>query len=114
MNADDVLIVIGGTAAPAPVAPVAAPVAAPAAAPVAVAPSAAPAGGTTVRAPMPGLILRMEVKEGDAVKRNQCLLVMEAMKMENEIFSPCDGTVARICVSQGQQLNADDALVVIG
>ncbi len=107
MNADDVLVVIGGAAAPA--APAPAPVAAPAAAPVAV-----PAGGTTVKAPMPGLILRTEVKEGEAVKKNQLLLVMEAMKMENEIYSPVDGTVTRICVAQGQQMNADDDLVVIG
>jgi len=114
LNADDVLIVIGGTAAPASVAtPAPAPVAAPVAAP-APAPAAVPVGGTTVKAPMPGLILRTEVKVGDVVKKNQLLLVMEAMKMENEIYSPCDGTVAQICVTQGQQLNADDALVVIG
>ena len=111
MNADDVLVVIGGAAAPAaPASPAPASVAAPAAA----APAASPVGGTTVKAPMPGLILRTEVKEGDVVKKNQLLLVMEAMKMENEIYSPVDGTVTRICVAQGQQMNADDDLVVIG
>ncbi len=118
LNADDVLMVIGGTAAsvaaPAPAAPAAPAPAAPAAPVAAPGPAAVPGGGTTVKAPMPGLILRTEVKVGDFVKKNQLLLVMEAMKMENEIFSPCDGTVTQICVAQGQQLNADDALIVIG
>lgn len=111
MNADDVLIVIGGGASQ-PVAPPA-PAAAPAPAQAPSAPVAAPAGGTTVKAPMPGLILRVEVKPGEAVKKNQLLLVMEAMKMENEIYAPVDGTVSQILVTQGQQLNADDSLVVI-
>ena len=104
LNADDVILVIGGGAAPAP-----------AAAPVqaAPAPSAAPAGGTSVKAPMPGLVLRIDVKEGQAVKKNQLLMVMEAMKMENEIYAPCDGTVGKISVSQGQQLNADDLLMTL-
>ena len=79
------------------------------------APAAAlPTGaGVTVKAPMPGLILRLEVKVGQKVTKNQCVLVMEAMKMENEIFAPCDGTVTKICVSQGQQMQNDDDLVVI-
>ena len=77
------------------------------------APSAAPAGGQTVAAPMPGLILRIEVKQGQAVKKNQLLMVMEAMKMENEIYAPCDGTVSSIAVSQGQQLVAGDTLCTI-
>lgn len=77
--------------------------------------SAVPAGpGTPVVAPMPGLVLRFNVKEGDVVTKNQSLMVMEAMKMENEIFAPCDGTVTKICVSQGQQLVADDELMIIG
>ncbi len=110
MNTGDLLVTLGSSAA----APVAAPVAAPTAAPVAAAPVAAPAGGTTVKAPMPGLILRLDVKVGDVVKLNQALLVMEAMKMENEIYAPVAGTVTQICVTQGQQMNTDDALVVIG
>ncbi|AEV29205.1 pyruvate/oxaloacetate carboxyltransferase [Sphaerochaeta pleomorpha str. Grapes] len=69
--------------------------------------------GVTVKAPMPGLILRLEVKVGQKVTKNQCVLVMEAMKMENEIFAPCDGTVTKICVSQGQQMQNDDDLIVI-
>ncbi len=80
-------------------------------APKAAAPSS---DGTVVSAPMPGLILRFDVKVGDTVKKDQELLVMEAMKMENEIFSPCEGTVLEIKVSQGDQCQAGDPLVVIG
>ena len=80
------------------------------------APAAAPkasAGGQAVNAPMPGLILRIEVKQGQAVKANQLIMVMEAMKMENEIFAPCDGTITKIAVTQGQQVSSGDALVTI-
>ena len=69
---------------------------------------------TTVKAPMPGLILRIEVKEGQKVGKNQLLLIMEAMKMENEIYAPCEGVVTKISVTQGQQLQSDDDLLVIG
>jgi pyruvate carboxylase subunit B len=69
--------------------------------------------GTTIKAPMPGLILRLNVKVGDVVKKNQCVLVMEAMKMENEIYSPSDGTVTKIPVTQGQQMQTGDALITI-
>ena len=103
-QADDVLVIIGGIAAPTQSAN------APAAA------QAAPTstGGKTIVAPMPGLVLRINVKQGEAVKKNQCVMIMEAMKMENEIFSPCDGVVNKVCVNQGDQLNADDELIVIG
>lgn len=116
LSADDVLLVIGSsaTAVQAPVvasAPKAAPVAAPAAAPVAHAPVS---GGTPVKAPMPGLVLRIQAKEGDKVAKNGLLLVMEAMKMENEIFAPVAGTVTKVCVKQGDQLMADDVLAYIG
>lgn len=83
--------------------------AAPAAAAVA---SSGPA--TPVEAPMPGLVLRIDVKEGQSVKKNDLLLVMEAMKMENEIYAPADGVVTKISVSQGQQLQSGDELMVIG
>ncbi|WP_320128340.1 biotin/lipoyl-containing protein [uncultured Sphaerochaeta sp.] len=69
--------------------------------------------GVTIKAPMPGLILRIEAKVGQKVAKNQCMLVMEAMKMENEIYAPCDGTVTKICVTQGQQMQNDDDLIVI-
>ena len=86
-------------------APAAAPVAAPvAAAPVAAAaPAAAPAapavtvsGGETVAAPMPGTILKVNVAVGQTVKEGDLLVVLEAMKMENEIYAPCAGTVKQV------------------
>ncbi len=78
-----------------------APAPAPAAAPV-----AAPAGGETVTAPMPGTILDVKVKEGQAVKSGDILVILEAMKMENEIFAPCDGTVAGLSVSNGATVDS--------
>ena len=69
---------------------------------------------TDVPAPMPGLALRFNVKEGDTVKEGDLIMVMEAMKMENEIFAPCAGTVTRICVNQGDQVQAGDTLMQIG
>ncbi|MFA7168699.1 MAG: biotin/lipoyl-containing protein, partial [Sphaerochaetaceae bacterium] len=85
----------------------------PAAASAAVAAPVPSGAGTTVKAPMPGLILRVNVKTGDMVKKNQCVIVMEAMKMENEIYSPCDGTITKISVAQGQQMQSGDALITI-
>ncbi|NLK71964.1 MAG: biotin/lipoyl-binding protein [Clostridiales bacterium] len=113
---------IGGaiqTAAPAPAAAPAAPKAAPAAAPKAAAPAApkaapAPAGATTITAPMPGTILDIKVKEGDKVTNGQVLLILEAMKMENEIMSGVDGVVSSVNVAKGASVNAGDVLVVIG
>ncbi|MBM7615979.1 biotin/lipoyl-containing protein [Alkaliphilus hydrothermalis] len=93
----------------APAAPKAAPAAKPAAKPAA--PVASPAGATTVEAPMPGNIWKIEVKEGQAVKEGQVLLILEAMKMENEIMAPADGTVAAIHVSEGASVNGGDVLV---
>ena len=63
---------------------------------------------------MPGLVLRFNVKVGDTVAPDQILMVMEAMKMENEIYSPCAGTVQQILVNQGDQINADTLLMIIG
>ncbi len=85
-----------------------------AAAAPAVASVASSGPATPVEAPMPGLVLRIDVKEGQSVKRNDLLLVMEAMKMENEIYAPADGVVTKISVSQGQQLQSGDELMVIG
>ena len=85
-----------------------------AAAPVAAAPVAGSGPATTVEAPMPGLVLRIDVKVGQSVKKNELLMVMEAMKMENEIYAPADGVVTKISVSQGQQLQSGDELMVIG
>jgi len=93
----------------APAAPVAKPVASkPASKP---APAAAPTGATTVEAPMPGNIWKVEVKEGQAVKSGDVLVILEAMKMENEIVAPADGVVASIHVAEGAAVNGGDILV---
>ena len=94
-------------AAPAP-APAAAPAPAPAPAPVA----AAPAGGSTVTAPMPGTVLNVVAPVGTAVKAGDVILVLEAMKMENDIVAPCDGTVASDA-AKGTSVNTDDVLATL-
>ena len=105
---------VAAPAAPAPVAAAPAPVAAaPAPATPAPAPAAAPAGGTPVNSPMPGTILRVNVKAGDTVKNGDVLMVLEAMKMENDICAPCDGTVAAVAVSQGAAVATDELLVTL-
>lgn len=97
----------------APEAPAAAPAAAaPAAAPAAAAP-AATAAGEPVNSPMPGTILRVEVTQGAAVKEGQLLVVLEAMKMENEILAPKDGTVAQVVVSKGSHVETGSPLIVL-
>ncbi len=95
----------------APTAPAAAPAAAPA--PAASAPAAAPAGGETVSAPMPGTILAVNVQNGAAVKKGDVLMILEAMKMENEIMAPCDGTVASVNVQKGAAVETGATLCVI-
>ena len=98
----------------APVAtPVAAPVAAPATAPAAPAAPAVTAAGEPVVAPMPGTILRVNVQNGQAVKEGDLLCVLEAMKMENEIFAPKAGTVAQVAVSKGSSVDTGAVLVVL-
>ena len=109
-------------------APVAAPVAAApvaaapkAAAPVAAAPAAAPkavapapvANGLKVVSPMPGTILDVKVSQGAAVKKGDILMILEAMKMENEIVAPEDGTVAQVNVQKGASVNSGDVLCVL-
>ena len=102
-------------------APAAAPVAAPAAAPAPVAaPAAAPApaaaapvAGEAVTAPMPGNILKVNVTAGQAVKEGDLLVVLEAMKMENEIFAPKAGTVAQVLVQKGATVDTGATMVVL-
>ena len=100
--------------------PTAAPVAAPAPVAAATAPAAAPAaspavtGGDAVNAPMPGTILKVNVQVGQAVKAGEVLVVLEAMKMENEIMAPKAGTVAQVLVSKGSNVDTGAPLVVIG
>ena len=99
-------------AAPAPVA-AAAPAAA-AAAPAAAAPAAAGlAAGTVVEAPMPGNVLKINVAQGQTVKEGDVLLVLEAMKMENEITATKSGTVAQIVTAKGAVVETGSPLVVI-
>ncbi len=98
----------------APVAPAAAPApkAAPAPAAAAAAPAApASAGAVEVKAPMPGNILDVKVAAGASVKAGDVLVILEAMKMENEIVAPQDGTVASINVHKGDTVNSGDTLV---
>ena len=109
---------MGGVAAPKAAAPKAAPAAAPAAAPKA-APAAAPApaakpvaaGAATISAPMPGKVL--EVKAGDAVKSGDVLMILEAMKMQNEIMAPADGTISDVRISAGQTVGTGDVMIVM-
>jgi biotin carboxyl carrier protein len=102
------------TSAPVQSAPAAAPVAAPAAPaakPAAKKDTAVPAGASKITAPMPGTILKVNVNTGDSVKKGQVLMILEAMKMENEIVAPADGKIASVNVSKGASVNAGDVLV---
>ncbi len=74
---------------------------------------AAAQGPLPVRAPMPGKVVKVLVKPGEAVKAQQGVVVIEAMKMENELRAPRDGTVAEIAVKEGQAVEAGQALVTI-
>ena len=116
----DVAVEEAGVSSPAPAAaPAPAPAAAPAPAP---APAAAPeetrtslpADGTKVGAPMPGSIVEVCVAVGDTVKVGDKLIVLESMKMENDIVAALDGTITGIGVAKGDMVNAGDTLVVIG
>ena len=98
---------ITGGAAAAPAA-AAAPVATPAA------PASAPAGGEQITSPMPGNILSVNVSAGATVKKGQVLMILEAMKMENEIMSPCDGKVVSVSVAKGAAVESGTLLCVIG
>ncbi len=90
----------------------AAPVSAPA--PAAAAPvAAAPAGGEQVTSPMPGTILDVKVSQGASVKKGDVLMILEAMKMENEIMCPCDGKVASINAAKGAAVESGTLLCVI-
>ena len=122
-NVYDVTVEEGtGSAAPA-AAPKAAPAAAPKAAPAA-APKAAPAapkaaapagaaGSVTVAAPMPGKILGVKANPGQAVKKGDVIVILEAMKMENEIVAPQDGTIASINVATGDSVEAGATLATL-
>ncbi len=107
---------LAAPAAPAPAAPVAAAAPAPAApaAPAAAAPAGgAIAAGTRVDSPLPGNVLDVKVAVGQAVKAGQVVVIIEAMKMENEVAAPCDGVVKQIIVSKGAVVETGAALLVI-
>lgn len=119
-NVYDVTVEEGGqgSVAAAPKAtPVAAPkAAAPKAAPVAAPKAAAPAGaqgGTKVNSPMPGKILGVKANVGQAVKKGDVILILEAMKMENEVVAPSDGTIASVNVSVGDMVESGDVLATL-
>ena len=84
-------------------------VAAPASAPA----QPAAAGGETVTSPMPGTILAVNVTPGAKVKKGDLILVLEAMKMENEIMAPCDGTVSSVSVTKGATVDSGAVLCTI-
>ncbi len=98
--------------APAPAAAAAPVAAAPAAAPAAAAPAVTGAG-EPINAPMPGNILKVNVTAGQAVKEGDVLVVLEAMKMENEILAPKNGTVTQVVVSKGATVDTGAPLVVL-
>ena len=103
---------IGGAAVSAPVAK------APISAPKASAPASAPkapvsAGSKTVTSPMPGTIVSVKVNVGDTIKSDTLVAVLEAMKMENEIFAGVEGTVASVNVSAGNSVNSGDVIISV-
>ncbi len=98
-------------ASPVVTAPVAAP--APQAAPDAAPKATGTAGSVKIEAPMPGTVLKMNVKVGDTVSEGQAVAVLEAMKMENDIVAPSAGTVASVNVSVGDSVNSGDVLVTL-
>ena len=96
-------------------APAAVPAASAPAAPAAAAAAPAAVGaGEQVTAPMPGNILKVNVNVGDRVTEGQVLVILEAMKMENEIMAPCDGVVNQVLVTKGATVDTGSPMVVIG
>ena len=117
VNESEAVITSVSNAAPAaaPVAPVAA-APAPAASTAPSAPAAVvgtAVSGTQITSPMPGTILTLNVAEGQAVKAGDVVLILEAMKMENEIVAPCDGTIKQLLVSKGSTVDTDQILAVL-
>ena len=115
LTAAPVAAPVAPQAAPAPAAPVQAAAPAPAPAPAAPAPAAAPAasgGAGDVISPMPGTVLRLNVNNGDTVASGDVILILEAMKMENEIVAPCAGQVT-LKVTAGETVDTDALLAVV-
>lgn len=77
-------------------------------------PAPAPAGaGEKVTAPMPGTILDVKVSVGDTVTKGQAIMILEAMKMENDIVAPCDGKITSVTVKKGDTVNSSDTLATV-
>ena len=112
-NVYNVTVEEGVTSGAPAAAPVAAPVAAPKAATPAAAPKSAGAGAVKINAPMPGKIVAVKANPGDAVKKGQVILVLEAMKMENDVVAPQDGTVASIDTAVGNAVEAGETLATL-
>ena len=110
MILDEYEAIAPAPAAAAAPAPAAVPAAAPAAAPVQV----AAAAGEQVTSPMPGTIVRMNVKAGQVVKSGEVLAVLEAMKMENEIMAPHDATVVQVLTDVGSKVDTGTPIIVLG
>ena len=111
LNESDLPDAPAADASDAPAAPKAA---APAAAPKAAAPAGAPGKGTPVKAPLPGVVTAINVNVGQKVKKGETVVVLEAMKMENNIAAECDGTVTSVCVAQGDSVMEGTVLVTVG
>lgn len=111
-NVYDVAVEEIGAGASAPVKP-ASPVAAPKAAPAAAPKASGNAGAVKVNAPMPGKILSVKTSVGASVKKGDVIMILEAMKMENEIQAPEDGTIASVNVNEGASVEAGDVLVTL-
>ena len=109
---EEALPTVSTEADAAPAAPAAAPAAEPAA-PAAAAKSG-PGAGAPVKAPLPGVVTKILVKESQGVKKGETVLVLEAMKMENNITAEADGTVTGICVSAGDSVMEGTTLITIG
>ncbi len=88
-------------------------VAAPVAAPAAPAPTPAAGAGESVTAPMPGTILDVKANVGDTVTRGQVIMILEAMKMENDIVAPCDGKITSIIAKKNDTVNSGDVLATV-
>lgn len=110
----DAEVEVVGTSASAPVAAPRA--AAPAAAPAAPAPAAAPAAGgpANVTSPLPGTVLRLCKNTGDTVAAGEVVMIVESMKMENEVVAPEGGRIASIAVAAGSAINTGDLLFTLG
>lgn len=111
LTEEDLPTVAAGEAIAAPSAPAAPAESKPAAAPAA---KSGPGAGAPVKAPLPGVVTEILVKAGEAVKKGQTVLVLEAMKMENNITAEADGSVTGICVSAGDSVMEGTTLLTIG